>query len=161
MSILEYVGRADNRLARFLSALQPLLALGTRLWVGWVFLKSGLLKVSNWDSTIFLFEEEYRVPVLSPGLAAVSGTFAELLFPVLLGLGLLGRVGALGLSAVNTMAVVAYAHVLMADGMEAAIAQHYLWGFMLLFLAVYGNGPLAVDRLIFRHPCGVLQSARS
>jgi uncharacterized membrane protein YphA (DoxX/SURF4 family) len=45
--------------------------------------------------------------------------------------------------------VVSYAHVLFADGFEAAIGQHYLWGFMLLYLAVYGSGPLALDRLVF------------
>jgi putative oxidoreductase len=43
------------------------------------------------------------------------------------------------------MAVVAYAHVLLAPGFEAALGQHYLWGFMLVILAVYGPGRLSLD----------------
>jgi putative oxidoreductase len=67
-----------------------------------------------------------------------------------LALGLLGRVGSVGLFLVNLLAVVSYAHVLLQEGFEAAIAQHYLWGFMLLVLSVYGNGPWSLDRLIAR-----------
>ena len=46
------------------------------------------------------------------------------------------------------MAVISYRQVLLAEGFEAALAQHVLWGFMLLLLVVFGNGPLALDRLI-------------
>jgi putative oxidoreductase len=139
-----------NALTARLDALQPLVALGTRLWVSWQFLKAGLLKVQDWDTTLYLFRDEYRVPLLSAEAAAVAGTVGEIVFPVLLALGLLGRVGAIGLFLVNALAVVAYAHVLLQEGFEAAVAQHYLWGFMLLVLAVYGNGPLALDRLLGR-----------
>ena len=135
-------------LARQLDTLQPLFALATRLWVAWQFLKSGLLKVQDWESTLFLFQEEYRVPLLSPQFAALAGTAGELVFPILLGLGLFGRLGALGLSAVNVLAVVSYAHVLLASGFEAALGQHILWGFMLLVVAIYGPGSLSADGLI-------------
>lgn len=135
-------------LSRLLDALQPLFALATRLWVSWQFLKSGLLKIKDWDSTLFLFQEEYRVPLLSPEMGAVAGTAGELIFPVLLGLGLFGRLGALGLSAVNVLAVVSYAHVLLESGFEAALGQHVLWGFMLLVVAIYGPGSLSADGLI-------------
>jgi len=37
---------------------------------------------------------------------------------------------------------------LLADGYEAALGQHILWGFMLATLAVYGLGAIAVDRLV-------------
>jgi putative oxidoreductase len=137
-----------NALTARLDDLQPLVALGARLWVSWQFLKAGLLKVQDWDTTLYLFRDEYRVPLLPPEAAAVAGTAGEIVFPALLALGLLNRVGAIGLFLVNALAVVAYAHVLLREGFEAAIAQHYLWGFMLLVLAVYGNGPLALDRLL-------------
>lgn len=146
MSIIARVN-VVNAFARSLESLAPLLALATRLYVSWVFLKSGLLKVKDWESTLFLFREEYRVPLLPPDVAAVLGTAGELFFPVLLMLGLFGRVSALGLQAVNVLAVVSYAHVLMSEGFEAAIGQHYLWGFMLLMLMVYGPGALSLDRL--------------
>jgi putative oxidoreductase len=140
--------RVQTGVARGLTTLQPLFALATRLYVSWVFLKSGWLKVSSWDVTLSLFRDEYHVPLLPPALAAVAGTFGELFFPILLILGLAGRISALGLFAVNAMAVISYAHVLFSEGFEAAIGQHYLWGFMLLALAIYGPGALSVDRLV-------------
>lgn len=117
-----------------------------RIHVSWQFLKSGWLKLQDWETTRFLFEEEYKVPLLSPALAAVAGTAGEIVFPVLLILGLLGRYAALGLSAVNVMAVAAYAHVLLGEGFEAALGQHYLWGLMLLALIVYGPGRWSLDQ---------------
>jgi putative oxidoreductase len=116
-----------------------------RIYVSWQFLKSGWLKVSEWDTTLFLFQEEYRVPVLSPAAAAVLGTAGEIVFPLLLIAGVLGRYAALGLFAVNVLAVAAYAHVLLGDGFEAAIGQHYLWGLMLLVLVIFGPGRWSVD----------------
>lgn len=138
--------RACNGLARALNSVQPAFALATRLYVSWVFLKSGWLKISAWEQTVSLFEIEYRVPLLPHTLAAVLGTFGELFFPLLLIAGLGGRFAALGLSAVNVIAVISYAHVLYQDGFEAAIAQHYLWGFMLAMLAIYGPGAWSLDR---------------
>lgn len=139
-------------LNRILDLLQPAFALATRWYVSWQFLKSGWLKVTSWDSTLALFRDEYRVPILPPELAALAGTFGELVFPVLLILGLGGRIAPLGLFAVNLMAVVSYAHVLLQPGFEAAVGQHLLWGFMLAMLAVYGQGALALDRLFWGSP---------
>jgi len=141
-------GRLLDRLAALLDPLQPLFALATRWYVSWQFLKSGWLKVSNWPATIDLFTNEYHVPLLPPQAAAVSGAFGELFFSALLVIGLGGRVGPLGLFAVNLMAVISYRQVLLAEGFEAALAQHLLWGYMLATLAVYGLGTLSADRLL-------------
>jgi len=146
----QVIARPLPVIARGLNALQPALALATRFYVSWQFLKSGYLKLTSWESTLSLFREEYRVPLSSPEIAAVAATAGELLFPALVALGLFGRIAALGLSAVNAMAVVAYAHVLLAEGFEAALAQHVLWGFMLIVLAVYGPGAWSLDRLVAR-----------
>jgi putative oxidoreductase len=121
-----------------------------RLWVGWEFFKSGWLKITNWDSTLFLFHQEYHVPLLPPDVAAVLGTGGELVFPVVLWVGVAGRLGALGLSAVNAMAVIAYADVLLSEGFEAALSQHYLWGFGLTVLAIAGPGNLSLDYWLTR-----------
>jgi len=136
--------------ARALDMLQAPLALATRLYVSWVFLKSGWLKLSDWEQTVALFQSEYQVPLLPPVPAAVLGTGGELFFSLLLVLGLAGRVSAVGLFAVNAIAVVSYSHVLLQQGFEAAIGQHYLWGFMLIVLAAYGPGAWSLDRLIER-----------
>lgn len=135
----------NSTLARLLDSLQAPFALASRSYVSWVFLKSGYLKVSDWDGTLALFEYEYRVPMLSPHLAALAGTAGELLFPTLLILGLFGRVSALGLQAVNMLAVISYAHVLYQEGFAAAIGQHYLWGYILIVLTVYGPGAWSLD----------------
>jgi len=61
--------------------------------------------------------------------------------------GLAGRLSALDLFTLNVIAVISYAHVLLSEGFEAAVAQHYLWGFMLLVLVVYGPVALSAEDL--------------
>src|SRR3569833_1867621 len=85
-----------SALGHQLDHIRSLFLLGTRLYVGWLFWKSGLLKVSSWSSTLDLFRTEYHVPLLPPPVAAVAGASGELFFPALLFLGLFGRLGALG-----------------------------------------------------------------
>lgn len=150
MTLVPRIDRINERTAAALAPLESLLLLALRLYVSWQFLKSGWLKLQDWETTRFLFEEEYKVPLLSPALAALLGTVGEIVFPILLVIGLLGRFAALGLSAVNVVAVAAYAHVLMSEGFEAALGQHHLWGLMLLVLVVFGPGRWSVDGLISR-----------
>ena len=142
------MSRLSATLERLLDSLQPAFLLATRWYVSWQFLKSGWLKVTSWDSTLDLFRSEYHVPLLPPVAAAVSGAFGELFFPVLIVLGIGGRIGPIGLFCVNLMAVISYRQVLLAEGFEAALAQHVLWGFMLAVLAVFGNGTWSADRFI-------------
>jgi putative oxidoreductase len=140
---LDFVSRCAN----FLPA--PF-ALGSRLYVGWVFLNAGYLKISDWEQTTSLFEFEYHVPLLSPLAGAIVGTAGELIFSTLVILGLGGRLSAIGLFAVNLMAVISYQQVLLVDSGIAGLRQHELWGFMLAMLIVYGPGSWSLDRLVFR-----------
>jgi putative oxidoreductase len=48
-----------------------------RCWVAYAFWVSGLTKIQTWSSTLYLFENEYAVPLLSPDIAAVVGTSIE------------------------------------------------------------------------------------
>jgi len=145
MTLAARLHHFNDQVERAAQLLVAPLMLVTRVYVAWQFLKSGWLKVTDWETTQFLFEEEYKVPLVSPMLAAVGGTFGELVFPVLLILGLLTRYAAAGLFAVNILAVVSYAHVLLGEGFEAALGQHYLWGYMLLVVVIFGPGRLSVD----------------
>jgi len=129
--------------------LKPPVALLTRVYVAWVFFTSGWSSVTDWETTIALFEVEYKVPLLSPMTAAVLGTFAELVLPVFLALGLGGRAAAFGLFLVNLVAVISYPD-LRVEGSEAALGWHYLWGFMLLMLTAYGPGFWSLDRWLER-----------
>ena len=150
MNLLSKTVSLHSRLGDGLDRLRSLLLLGTRLWVSWQFLNSGWIKLSGWDSTLELFRYEYQVPLLPPAAAAVAGTFGELFFPLLLVLGLFTRVGAIGLFAVNALALYSYWHVLGGEGFEAARGQHYLWGYMLLVLATCGGGSFSLDKLLER-----------
>lgn len=150
MSILGKISAPDEFAARMLDPLRPLFALAARCYVSWQFLKSGWLKVTSWDQTIYLFANEYHTPVLSPHAAAVAGAFGELFFPTLLVLGLVGRLSAIGLFAVNALAVISYSNVLLAEGSEAALGQHILWGTLLAFLILHGPGKISLDYLLNR-----------
>lgn len=130
-------------LTRALDSLQPLAALLARLYVAQVFFLSGLTKIRDWGTTVALFTDEYKVPFLPPALAAAMGTAGELVLPVLLVLGLGGRFSPLGLFVVNAVAVISLSEIA-----PAAFQQHVFWGSLLAGLAIYGLGPLSVDRLL-------------
>jgi len=121
-----------------------LLLLFIRLFVGWQFFKAGMTKIQDWDTTVFLFTDEYSVPVLPPELAAWAGTLGELALPVLLFLGLLSRPAALGLFAVNAVAVFSYP-ALFEFECPAAVQDHFYWGALLLTIVAFGPGRAALD----------------
>ncbi|MDP3605106.1 MAG: DoxX family membrane protein, partial [Polaromonas sp.] len=83
-----------QRFSAALDLLQPAAALAARIYVGQVFFLSGLTKLRDWEITVALFTDEYRVPLLPPAVAAFMGTAGELVLPVLLVLGLAGRFSA-------------------------------------------------------------------
>src|SRR5687767_1832637 len=99
--LLQRAVKAWSQLTAALDSLQPLAALAARIYVGQAFFLSGLTKIRDWDTTVALFTDEYKVPLLPPAFAALMGTTGELVLPVLLVLGLGGRFAALGLSVVN------------------------------------------------------------
>jgi putative oxidoreductase len=124
-----------------LNALQPAAQLAARCYVAAVFFRSGLTKLQDWDTTLALFVDEYHVPLLHPTLAAWLGTAAEVGLPVLLVLGLTGRVAAAGLFVLNAVAVLS-----LADIAPAALQQHVFWGSLLAALLLWGPGGWSVDR---------------
>jgi putative oxidoreductase len=125
-----------------LSKLQSPFLLFIRVYVAWVFLKSGMHKLGDWELTLTLFEYEYQVPLLNFELAAWLATFGELVFPIFLIAGLGTRFTAIALSIVNLMAVISY-YATLAKG--AGLVWHYLWGSMLLTNIFYGGGFIAID----------------
>ncbi len=126
-----------------------LLSLALRFYVGWQFLKAGLIKIHDWSSTVALFKDEYMVPVLPPELAAVAGAAGELCLPLLLFVGILSRPAALGLFFVNLMAVVSYPQLFKFE-CPAGLNDHFYWGILLLVLFVFGPGRLSLDHWIAR-----------
>ncbi len=142
---LQPFARGLALLHRGLDALRPLAALAARVYIAHVFFLAGLTKLRDWSSTLDLFAYEYQVPLLPPVWAAWLGTAGELILPILLVLGLGGRVAALGLSAVNAIAVLS-----LPDMPQAAFQLHLFWGSLLAGLAVYGPGAWSVDCWLHR-----------
>lgn len=143
MQIIDRVVNFAKPVIRGLEYVTPVIDLGIRLWVANVFWKSGLTKFQSFDSTIMLFQYEYEVPLLSPEVAAYLGTFTELFFPVLLVLGLGGRLAAGVLFVFNIIAVISY------PGLNSAgIEQHQIWGLMLLLTLLHGPGKISIDHYI-------------
>ena len=137
------IARLYEAFTTLLEKLQPPFALAIRVYVGKVFILSGWLKLSRWDSTLALFQNEYHVPLLPPSLAAVVGTASELTLPTLLLIGLGSRAAALALFVFNIVAVISYP-----DLSDAGLQQHILWGALMLVIAFYGAGKWSIDRWI-------------
>lgn len=119
-------------------------ALLLRLIPAVVFWQSGRTKVegvfSIADSTWFLFEHEYALPVIPFEWAAVLATVAEHALPILLILGLFTRFAALGLF-IMTLTIQLFVY-------PDAWITHGLWAAALLALMARGPGALSVDRLL-------------
>jgi len=131
---------ARERLGRFpLSILQ----LGMRVGVGLVFFNAGLLKYRSFEFAIKLFEDEYKVPVLAPAVAARIAMVNELTTSTLLFLGLATRLATLPLlGMISVIQLFVYPN---------AWPDHVLWGSVLIFLLTRGPGALSLDYLIERY----------
>ena len=62
-----------------------------RLWLAWPFFHTGMLRVERWSTQTFLFGDIHPLPGVDPWIAALLTTTAELTLPVLLAVGLAGR----------------------------------------------------------------------
>jgi putative oxidoreductase len=125
--------------------LAPLMDLGLRLYLADVFFKSGWTKILSWDSTLYLFNDVYHVPLLPPARAATMAASAELGLSVLLVLGLFGRFAASGLFILNIVAVISYA-----DLSQGGLNQHLSWGILLGVLLILSRGQWSIDALLER-----------
>lgn len=131
-------------ISRWPEHLAPLLDIGIRLLLADAFFKSGLTKIKNWDSTLFLFSDVYQVPLLDPGLAAYLATGAELALPVLLVIGFCTRFAAAGLFILNAVAAYSYYSELS----EAGLDQHLYWGILTAVLLVISRSRWSLDTLL-------------
>jgi putative oxidoreductase len=119
-----------------------LLALPLRVGAAAVFWNSAITKLASWDTTIELFTDEYKVPLLPPELAANLALSIELTMPVLLVLGLFTRAAALVLLGMTTVIEV-FVYPL-------AWPTHIQWAAMLLMLICRGAGQLSLDHVVWQ-----------
>ena len=133
-----------GRVIQWLDAVPySLLAILLRLAVATVFWNSAMTKLANWATAVALFEDEYKLPLLAPEIAAYLAVTIELTTPVLLALGLATRLAALvllGMTAVIELFVY-----------PLAWPTHIQWAAMLLVLLCRGAGKLSLDEWMTRH----------
>jgi putative oxidoreductase len=129
--------------------LAPFGDLIARIWVAQIFFMSGLTKVQSWQSTMMLFTHVYHVPLLSPYVAAVMGTAAELILPVLLVLGFGGRFMIFIFFCYNAICAISYPFLWTSEG-AAGLAQHVNWGILLMLMMFHGSGAISLDNLIHK-----------
>jgi putative oxidoreductase len=124
----------------------PVIELAFRIGVGMVFFKSALTKLDDsWlvsDAAVALFQDEYKVPILPPRLAAWLGTLNEFFCSWMVMLGLGARLGAAALLALT--AVIQFAVY------PGNWAEHLLWASLLAYVLTRGPGPISIDHLIDR-----------
>ena len=113
-----------------------------RLAIAGVFFRAGLTKITSWEPTVALFRDEYKVPVLSPEIAAALATTFELGCSLLLIAGLATRLA--------TLPLLAMIAVIQCFVYPNAWPEHLTWASILVFLLTRGPGALSLDRLIAR-----------
>jgi putative oxidoreductase len=144
MSLLASASETYDRTAALAEKIpHSLIALVARLSIAAVFWQSGETKVEGWtvtDSAVYLFENEYRLPLIDPWLAAHLAAFAEHVFPALLVLGLASRLSALALLGMTT--------VIEVFVYPDAWPTHGTWAICLLVIIMRGPGLISIDHLI-------------
>lgn len=154
MSMTACIGTCYTRTSDWLAAwIGPVTLLFMRIWVALAFWQAGLVKIADPMGTQYLFESMYHVPLLPSDLAAVLGTWIELVVPWFVGLGLLGRPFALFLFVYNIIAFTSFPglwphgfwHGLFGT---ADFADHKIWGLMLMAVIAWGPGKLSLDMLV-------------
>lgn len=121
------------------------IALLARLSMAGVFWQSGRTKMDGWvlnDTALYLFENEYRLPLVTPWLAAHLAAIAEHVFPVLLVLGLFSRLSGLALL-IMTLVIQIFVY-------PGAWPTHGTWATCLLLVIARGPGRLSLDHVIGR-----------
>jgi len=120
-------------------ALLARIAMGSTFWLSARTKIDGLLTLK--DSTFFLFENEYALPMLPVNVAAYLATYSEHLFALMLFVGLgsrLGAAGMLGITAVIQLLVY-----------PSAWPTHLGWAVLLLVIIAQGPGKLSLDHVLF------------
>jgi putative oxidoreductase len=111
-----------------------------------VFFRSGTQKLSDWSSTLLLFQNEYHVPILPPNVAAYLAASLELGGSTLVLVGLFTRASVtalLGMTAVIEIFVY-----------PMAWPDHIQWLAFMFILFARGPGRISLDALLFgkRYP---------
>ena len=138
--------RASNAAFALIPASAVLLL--ARLSIASIFWSSGRTKVepgsylSLSDGTVQLFQDEYRIAIVTPEIAAYVAMVGEHLLPILLLLGLASRLAALALLCM-TLVIEIFVY-------PEAYNVHGPWAVCLLLIMMLGAGAVSLDHVIAR-----------
>lgn len=118
----------------------PLILVLIRLKMASIFWYSGLTKIEDWRSTLYLFKNEYKVPIVPFDLAALASTCVELTTPVLLMVGFMTRLATLPMLGMTLVIQFTYLNS----------QEHIYWMLLLGILICQGPGKLSIDYMIKR-----------
>ena len=93
-----------------------------------------------------LFKADYAVSFLSVSTTALIATWSEMIFAVLLLLGLFSRLSALVLLAISTLVTIYYPP-LEAEPGHAHLLIHCYWSLLALVIICHGPGVISLDKL--------------
>jgi putative oxidoreductase len=102
--------------------------------LGWPHLK---------ETTLFLFEYEYNLPLIPPMVAALLATLAEHILPILILTGLLTRFAAFGLAGM-TLVIQLFVY-------PDAYPTHATWLAITFLLMYRGAGVFSLDHVLSKH----------
>ncbi|MBS0271144.1 MAG: DoxX family protein [Proteobacteria bacterium] len=114
-----------------------LLFLTIRVWMARIFWDSGVCKAQSWPNTLMLFKYEYKVPVISPDLAAYLATITELTCPILLVIGFASRLAAIPMLIMTAVIQCTY----------LCLNEHLYWAMLLGLIVCFGPGLFSADFL--------------
>lgn len=159
----EHASTPTNLISRLIELFEKiphsLIAFIARFSIAAVFWKSGQTKVEGFaidlvsgtfelgmphlnSSAVYLFSNEYKLPLLSPEIAAHMAAFAEHFFPILILVGFATRFSALALLGM-TLTIQLFVY-------PDAYPTHGTWAAILLYLMARGPGVVSIDHLIAR-----------
>jgi len=127
-----------NRLSQ--ATLWPAFDLFLRLWLAQLFWVSGMQKLTNWETALYLSANEYPVSWMNAVSAAYVGVTIEFLCPIFLALGLATRLAALPMLILSLVIHVEY---------QSLNTQIY-WAVFLGWYVVMGAGSFSLDRHLGR-----------
>jgi putative oxidoreductase len=140
-ALLRFSRRSTDFSVRVLRGLAwPKVELAIRLWLAQIFFVSGVLKLTHWDTALYLATHEYPVSWLSPSSAAAIGVCIEVIGGALLTLGFMTRYAAAPMLALALVAQFAY----------LPFDNQLFWTALFGWYAVCGAGPISVDSMLRR-----------